>query len=289
MIKMVVSDMDGTLLNASSTISSGNLKAIHQLLDHHIDFVIASGRDYQGVYSIIKHYGLQCEAILGNGAQYVNKDGKVQMSCYMNKNTIKDVVSIFNTKHIPYMIFTTNGFYTGHSPEFVRQAFIQRGIQRFHEDPLKYEKGGQFEGVPCNYLQHITDFDEFLKCEIDIIKVEAFSLTPKQIQEVQYLLKKISQISYLSSFDDNIEVTHQDAQKGYILEKVIKEKGISKEEVVVLGDGMNDLSLFECFPYSYAPQNAEQEIKNLAYRVVKDCKSDGFQEAIEDVFKDLVD
>lgn len=282
MIKMVVSDMDGTLLSSSSDISHGNLETIHQLMEQHINFVIATGRDYEGVCSIMNRYGIQCEAILGNGAQYVDKDGKVLMSCYMDKSNIKDIVSIFTKSHIPYMIFTTNGFYTGHSPEFVRQAFIQRSVKRFHDDPLKYEVGGQYESSPCNHLQHISDFDAFLKQEIDIIKVEAFSLTHQQIKEAHLQLQNISSISYLSSFDDNIEVTHQEAQKGYILEKVIQQKGISKEEVIVLGDGMNDLSLFECFPYSYAPQNAEQQIKKLAYRVVKDCKEDGFQEAVQD-------
>ena len=52
MVKMVVSDMDGTLLSRKTGISPGNLEAIHELEEKGIEFVIASGRDYRGVYSI---------------------------------------------------------------------------------------------------------------------------------------------------------------------------------------------------------------------------------------------
>ena len=58
MIKLVVSDMDGTLLNKQSKITEGNLKAIHILQEKGIEFAIASGRDYRGVYSIIHDYNL---------------------------------------------------------------------------------------------------------------------------------------------------------------------------------------------------------------------------------------
>ena len=70
-------------------------------------------------------------------------------------------------------------------------------------------------------------------------------------------------------------------KKGLILEKVIALKGLQKEEVAVLGDGMNDLTLFECFPYSFTMGNGEQAIKDLAYRIVNDCEDDGFLDAVE--------
>ena len=288
MIRLVVSDMDGTLLNSASQISLKNQKAIQKLKDHHIDFAIASGRDFDGVYSIMHEYGLSCEAILGNGAQYVDQDGHLIMSCYMDKKVLKDVVKIFVDRHIPYMVFTTQGFYTGYEPEFVRQSFIERTIARFGGSQEDYEEGGIRANVPCNQLKQIHDFDDFINRDLDIIKVEAFSLDPQVIIPTKELLKDVPSISYLSSFIDNVEVTDQNAQKGFILEKVIKQKGFNKEEVMVLGDGMNDLSLFECFPYSYAPKNAEKTIQDLAYRIVKDCDEDGFSEAIDMMLEDFV-
>ena len=47
--------MDGTLLNTKGQISEKNIEAIHHLMENQIEFVIASGRDYQGVYSLLNN------------------------------------------------------------------------------------------------------------------------------------------------------------------------------------------------------------------------------------------
>lgn len=280
MIRMVVSDMDGTLLNRYGQISSGNLKAIRNLEQRGIEFVIASGRDYSGIHPILAEYSLVCEAILGNGSQYVDRDGRILMSCYMDTTVVKDVVKIFESRRIPYMIFTADGFYTGYEPSFVRDMFIERGRQRFGGNGEEFEKGGKKEYMPCNHLQKIDDFDRFLGSGPKIIKVEAFSMGLPEIEDARKSLESIPGISFLSSMDDNIEVTDKEAQKGYILEKVISMRGFSKEEVVVIGDGMNDLTLFQCFPNSFAPSNACVKIRELAGTIVCSNEEDGFAQAV---------
>lgn len=286
MIKMMVSDMDGTLLSRGGTISPGNLKAIRDLEQKGIEFVIASGRDYGGVHFILDEYHLRCEAILGNGSQYVDRDGNVLLSCYMNKSVVKDVVTVFKSRGIPYMIFTTDGFYTGYEPSFVRDRFVSRSRNRFGGTGAEYEKDGRLAHMPCNHLQKIEDFDEFLRRDLEIIKVEAFSMAGYEIEDARKGLEKIPGISFLSSFDDNVEVTDKGAQKGYILEKIIGMRGLSKEEIMVAGDGMNDLSMFECFPNSYAPSNACDRIKELAGTIVCSNEEDGFAQAVREIWND---
>ena len=280
-VRMVVSDMDGTLLNRKAEISDGNLAAIRRLEERGIEFVIASGRDYHGVYALLDEYHLTCEAILGNGSQYVDRNGKILMSCYMDKTVVKAVKGIFEDRGIPYMIFATDGFYTGQDPSFVRERFIRRSCERFGRTREAFDQGGRYKYMPCNQLQKVEDFDVFLKRNLEIIKVEAFSMSTEEISAAREILKEIPGISYLSSFEDNVEVTDRGAQKGYILEKVIRLKGLSKEQVMVIGDGMNDLTLFECFPVSYAPANARDRIKKLAMEVVADSEEDGFARAVD--------
>ena len=72
-----------------------------------------------------------------------------------------------------------------------------------------------------------------------------------------------------------------------ILEKVIDQLKIKKEEVIVLGDGMNDITLFERFPYSFAPSNGEKVIQEKAYKVVSSCKDGAVSEAIEYALENL--
>lgn len=287
MIKLVVSDMDGTLINHQSGISPANLKAIHQLQVKGIEFAIASGRDYQGVHSILDQYDIKCSAILGNGAQYCDESGNILMNCYLDKKVCLDIISIFETAHIPYMIFTTKGFYTGANPLIVRDMFIERAIRRFHNKREDYFNQGVFASSPCLQLQKIDDFEAFLKYDLDIIKIEAFSLDANDIPPTKEQLANIPTISYLSSFDDNVEVTDQNAQKGYILKQVAELKKINPNEIAVLGDGMNDISMFTEFQYSFAPMNAEEKIKELAYCIVDDCQEDGFAKAVDIILKDF--
>lgn len=49
---------------------------------------------------------------------------------------------------------------------------------------------------------------------------------------------------------------------------------------MVMGDSHNDLSMFEFFKYSFAPENSIQEIKDYAYKVVKSCDEHGVSQAI---------
>ncbi|MFQ9633079.1 MAG: HAD hydrolase family protein, partial [Coprobacillus cateniformis] len=166
--------------------------------------------------------------------------------------------------------------------------FVQRCVNFFHQPYGEYDKGGKFENSTCNFLQAIGNVDDFLKQDFEIIKVEAFSLDASEIAPAKEKLQFVPMISYLSSFSDNVEVTDQNAQKGLILEKVAKLKNLSKDEIVVIGDGMNDLTMFQHFPYAFAPANADLEIQNLAYQIVADCEDDGFAEVIDIIFKDLM-
>ena len=139
--------------------------------------------------------------------------------------------------------------------------------------------------MPCLNLVKIDNLNDFLTRNLELIKVEAFHVDEGLIEQAKKQLSSIEGIAYLSSYPDNVEVTDIKAQKGYILESVITDLGIKKEEVMVLGDGLNDLTLFECFPYSYAMGNAVDEIKKMAYKVVCDHDLDGVAQAIYDQIK----
>lgn len=70
--------------------------------------------------------------------------------------------------------------------------------------------------MACMKLKKIGDLDDFINSSIDIIKVEAFNNDVSLIEKAKEKLQEIDGIAYLSSFDDNIEVTDKAAQKGLI-------------------------------------------------------------------------
>ncbi len=284
MVRMVVTDLDGTLFDYSSHISDENLKAIRRIQDNGLTFAIASGRSYELAFKPLWENGINCEAILGNGSQYVDINGDIIFSCYMKRDAFLGVTDCFDSSPLYYMIYTNDGFYTGQDPETVRDAFITRGQKRFARKREEFDPGGKYYYMPCNHLKKVDDFSAFADREPEIIKVEAFSIDPGPVEPVREKLKDIPGIAYLSSFDDNIEVTDENAQKGLILEKVAAMKGLLRDEVMVLGDGMNDISLFTHFPdNAYAPANADARIRSIATKVVSSNMENGFAEAVNEV------
>ena len=280
MIKLIVSDMDGTLLAHDSSISKGNIEAIRYAQSKGVQFAIATGRDYSSLKGILEAHDLKCFSILGNGAQFCNENGEILSSAYFPKKCFKQVLQIFDELKIHYMIFTANGFYSTAEPNVVRDAFIDRCVVQFKRKRENYLDDGCNQDMACMKLKKIGDLDDFINSSIDIIKVEAFNNDVSLIEKAKEKLQEIDGIAYLSSFDDNIEVTDKAAQKGLILENVIEELGYSKDEVMVLGDGLNDITLFERFKYSFAPGNANETIKAMAYQVVGACEEDGVSQAI---------
>ena len=280
MIKLIVSDMDGTLLAHDSSISKGNIEAIRYAQSKGVQFAIATGRDYSSLKGILEAHDLKCFSILGNGAQFCNENGEILSSAYFPKKCFKQVLQIFDELKIHYMIFTANGFYSTAEPNVVRDAFIDRCVVQFKRKREDYLDDGCNQDMACMKLKKIGDLDDFINSSIDIIKVEAFNNDVSLIEKAKEKLQEIDGIAYLSSFDDNIEVTDKAAQKGLILENVIEELGYSKDEVMVLGDGLNDITLFEWFKYSFAPGNANETIKAMAYQVVGACEEDGVSQAI---------
>ena len=280
MIKLIVSDMDGTLLAHDSSISKGNIEAIRYAQSKGVQFAIATGRDYSSLKGILEAHDLKCFSILGNGAQFCNENGEILSSAYFPKKCFKQVLQIFDELKIHYMFFTANGFYSTAEPNVVRDAFIDRCVVQFKRKREDYLDDGCNQDMACMKLKKIGDLDDFINSSIDIIKVEAFNNDVSLIEKAKEKLQEIEGIAYLSSFDDNIEVTDKAAQKGLILENVIEELGYSKDEVMVLGDGLNDITLFERFKYSFAPGNANETIKAMAYQVVGACEEDGVSQAI---------
>ncbi|HEY0222173.1 Cof-type HAD-IIB family hydrolase [Lactovum miscens] len=279
MINLIVTDVDGTLASHEG-IPERNLEAIRYARAKGVMFGIATGRDYGTLLERTEPANLTMDcAILGNGAQFVNARGEVLSSAYLDKESFIPVTDILESFDLPYMVFTTDGFYSV-DPDETKNQFVTRSVLKFGAKPEDFEQGGSLSKMACANLKPLGDKLEFLKRDLEILKVESFSRELGPIELGKEKLANLEGISYLSSFMDNIEITDLHAQKGFILEEAIERFGFKKEEVMVLGDGLNDSSLFDLFEYSFAPANAEEEIKAKAYKVVSSCEEGAVADAI---------
>lgn len=288
MIKLIAADMDGTLIGSNREISKENIEAIKKAQKMGIKFAIATGRAYCDVIPMMKKYDLKCDTLIMNGAQYLDEHGKIVESTYIDKEKVENILESMKHDNISVEIYTDDGFYTTDSEEEILEGMIRRGRLshpelKTTEERVAYAKNS----VHFQNMKYINNLDEFINNH-NIAKFVSFSESENVIHELREKVLKIGGLAVSGSFKTNIEVNHIDAEKGKILAKVIKNYNITRDEVAVIGDGLNDYSMFKEFKCSFAMENAIPEIKEAAKYITAGNDESGVAKAIEEILtKDL--
>lgn len=278
MIKLFVSDMDGTLFNSNQEISPLNLAAIKEAEKQGIHFMIATGRSVDTIGPTTQMYNLKCGLILLNGAEVRDEENNIISTINIDYEIVPELARILNRQgYIPeYM--TNKGSQLCGTEKMMkknmgwRMMCLDRSHTLSFEEAIKLGKNSVFQ----KSLTRNDTLEDMLTKNLEIRKIIVFNpdkeFNKKNREE---LIERFSELSILSSYPENIEINSKYAQKGYGLLKAIEKMGIEKEEVAVFGDGLNDLSMFELFPNSFAPSNAEPEIKEKAKEIIPSNNDDG--------------
>ncbi|MBD7910868.1 MULTISPECIES: Cof-type HAD-IIB family hydrolase [Clostridium] len=280
MIKIIASDMDGTLLNSNHEISKENLEAVKKAQELGVHFTISTGRDIDGVLPVLKSYGLKCECILSNGAEYRDEDFNILETINIEKDIVKKVIEMMNKVGIKAQLFTDRGIFTTDSQEEALKglAYMVQSFQKIEsfEEALEVARNQEH----FNNLKYIENLEKFLETSVEIRKIFAFYNDTNVIRNMKFRLDEIEELAVSSSFRDNIEITNKMAQKGIILAKVAKKMGVKRDEVMVIGDSFNDYSMFTEFTESFAMENAIDEIKKVAKYITDTNDNAGVAKAI---------
>ncbi|MBE6049784.1 MAG: HAD family phosphatase [Clostridium sp.] len=280
MIRLIASDMDGTLLNNNHDIDSKTVEAIKKAEEKGIIFAISTGREYGNVKDVLEKHNIRCQCIISSGAEYRDEDGNILESININKEVVKRIIEIFDKYKMSCRIFTSDGVYTKSTKEEALKEIVYRTVT--------FNKGISYEEAEARAvnepfftnLKYIEDIDKFFESDIVVRKFVAFNGNVELITKVRQEIDDLGGLAVSSSFNDNIEVTDISAQKGIILEKTAKKMGIDNNEVLVLGDSFNDYSMFEVFEESVAMKNAIPEIKEAAKYITDSNDNLGVAKAI---------
>ncbi|NFI57942.1 HAD family phosphatase [Clostridium botulinum] len=283
MIKLIASDMDGTLLNNNHDIDVETVEAIRKVEEAGIIFAISTGREYDSVKGLLDKHNIRCQCILSNGAEYRDEDGNILEVININEKYAKQIIQILDENKLPARIFTDKGVFTTSTREKALQEVVFRTLTfnpNLTEDEAKKmaEKEGFFTS-----LKYIDDVEKFFEDGIEVRKFVAFHKDVELIDKMKKTVGKLEGLAISSSFDDNIEITDLNAQKGIILEQVAKKMDIDIKDVMILGDSFNDYSMFEIFEESVAMKNAIPEVKEIAKYITDSNDNLGVAKAIYNV------
>lgn len=280
MIKLIASDMDGTLLNEKHSIDKETVEAIKKAEEAGIVFAISTGREYDTVQPLLKENNIRCQCVLMNGAEYRDEDGNILEEINIDQKVATKIIQILQREKVSARIFTNKGIYTTDTKEEALKEMTFR-TKSFNPELTEEEAIEVAKGMPYFVnLKYISNLDEFLNSDMEIRKFVAFHNNIELINKMKKIIGEIEDIAVSSSFRDNIEITHITAQKGIILSKVAEKMGFKKEEVMVLGDSFNDYSMFTEFTETVAMGNAITEIKDIAKYITDTNSNLGVAKAI---------
>lgn len=286
MIKLIASDMDGTLLNERHKIDKETVAAIKKAEEAGIVFAISTGREYDNVKPLLDENNIKCQCVLMNGAEYRDEDGNILEEINIDQKVAFKIINILQKEKVSARIFTNKGIFTTDTKEEALKEMTYRTLS--FEPELTYEEAVELAKVQPYFtqLKYITNLEEFFDSDIEVRKFVAFHSDLEIINKMKKVVSEIQDIAVSSSFKDNIEVTHITAQKGIILAKVAEKMGFKREEVLVLGDSFNDYSMFKEFSESVAMGNAIPEIKEIAKYITDTNNNLGVAKAIYKVLEE---
>ena len=275
MIKLIASDMDGTLLNSNHKIPQNNIELIKFAQKNGIEFVVATGRAYYEALPSLNDENIKCDVISFNGGIIYDKNGNIINITPMKLKDLYYTIEILKSLNISYQLYTKNTIYTK-SIETDITAYIDR-IRANGEEPN--EQHLRQEAKNRLALGHITEVDNielYLNQEDNpAIKVIGISNDLEKLKHATELLSGNDNISVTSSGANNVEIMDKKATKGEALKIVADIHDINLKNAIAIGDNLNDQAMLDIVEYSIAMKNGNKELQKTAKFITEKTNSEG--------------
>ena len=256
-VRLVVTDMDGTLLNSKSQVSKNFFKLFSQLKKHNIHFVAASGRQYSSIANKLQTIQDDIFIVAENGGIAIRKKEEL-LSVNLSKNKIFDLLPIIKNLDNVYTVLCGK-----------KDAYIETKDEKFISILNEYYKKYKI----VDDLSMVKD-DDFFK-----IAIYHFESSEKFIYPGLKYLQDDLQVKV--SGENWLDISSPDANKGNALNFIQNKLGISKEETMVFGDYNNDLEMLEMAYFSFAMENAHSNVKKIARFSTKSNEEEGVEFILE--------
>ncbi|WMJ80470.1 HAD family hydrolase [Clostridium sp. MB40-C1] len=252
MIKLIATDMDGTLVSTKGTINEKIFSLIHTLNKKDIQFVAASGRFYSQLNNNFKKVKTDMLFIAHNGALIkYNNNGKILYSNSISKENLKDVLNLnCGMNELLFLAGENEAYVINPSNDL---------IDKFN-----------FNEVPLVIL------NSFSEIESPIYKMSYYIADGVNPTILEYLKKNLNDnLEFVVSGHNWIDIMNKGINKGTAV-KILQEKfKITSQNTMVFGDYYNDLPMFKVAHHSYAMKNAPEDVKKNAKFIAESNDNDG--------------
>ncbi len=238
-VKMVVSDMDGTLLNSNHEVSDRFFDLFQQLKQHGIVFVAASGRQYNSIVDKLNTIKNDIVVIAENGGFAMHQENEL-VATPLSEQRKNQVLSILETipgihpvlcaKHSAHLLGSDTAF-----------------VEKLKEYYTEYE-----------LLDNLKDYNG------EILKIAIYHFESSERFVYPFVKELETDLKVKVSGENWLDISSPNAHKGYALQKVQELYNVTPSETMVFGDYNNDLEMLGLGDFSYAMANAHPNVHEAA-------------------------
>ena len=263
--KVIVCDLDGTLLNNEHALSDFTSSEIKRVSELGIKVILATGRHYVDVKGVAKELELDTCIIGSNGTRAYSNEGKMLIEHNLDPSVVEFVLNYDLPKDIHLNIYQ--------GLEWMVLVENQELLDFHQHSNFKYTKINGIEDLKINEVNKFYLYSH---------NVELLQKVEKELQES---LAEFADVFF--SYYSVIEVMPKGISKGLALEELMNNKGIKPEEIMAFGDGLNDYEMLKWVGKGLIMENADKKLlaKLPNHEVIGNNNDDSVAKYIRDNFK----
>ena len=287
MYKLIAIDLDGTMLNSYGMVTENTKQVIKNTINKGTEVIIASGRPIDSIKTIAKEIGSENYFIAGNGALiYDIKKDEIIYEKFMNKQKVLEIIKICEENSIAYNIYT-------------EKTIIAKGLKYnvlyYYKENLKKEENKKtnitiVEDV-YEYIKNLEN-EKFLKITVCDETKSVFNSIIRKLRTVEDIdvldVLHMSRKMIKQGTEDvpieyyYTEISLKDVDKWNAIEYLANKMNISKDEIIAIGDNINDKEMIENAKVGIAMGQSTPVITEIADFVTTNNNEDGVAKALEE-------
>jgi Cof subfamily protein (haloacid dehalogenase superfamily) len=258
-IRLVLADVDGTLVTPEKELTEGTIAAVAKLGEAGILFALTSGRPPRGMAMLIDPLNLTTPIAAFNGGVIADRDLQVLEQRVIDEALVGAIIEALASHHLDVWLYSGSDWYV----QDRQGPHVDRETATVRFEPTVLES---YDGLHSEVAKLVGVSDDH-----DAVTTGADAVGERFGDHVS---ASLSQPYY-------VDVTHPDANKGYVAKYLATRYKLSTEELATIGDGPNDVLMFDHSGLSIAMGNAGPEVQRAARRVTKSNAQEGFAHAVE--------
>ena len=286
MYKLVAIDLDGTLLNQYGIVTDNTKNVVQKTIKKGIHVILASGRPIDSMKAIAKEIGSENYFIAGNGAIIydIQKD-EIIYNNFLPKEKILEIIKICDENSISYNVYTDK--------TIIANA-LKYNVLYYQKENLKKEESKKTKiSIVENIYEYVKNAKEnkFLKmtiCDENKTVFQSIMRKLKKIVGIEVLdVSHMSRKTIKQGTEEYMieyyytEITAQNVDKWNALEYLIEKLNIKKEELIAIGDNINDKKMIENAGLGIVMQGSTPEVIKIADYITKTNNDEGVAKALE--------